>query len=50
MERGATANELEQSNFFKEVPNTFKTFKWMYICVTPLIGCMPYLGVWALAG
>jgi len=50
MEWGATAKEAEASNFFKEVPKIFKSFKWMYIfCVTTIAG-MIYLGIYAPHG
>jgi hypothetical protein len=50
MEWGATAKELEASNFFKEVPRIFRTFKWMYMTVIPCIGGMIYLGCFAPKG
>ena len=50
MEWGATAEELEKSNFFKEVPRIFKTYKWMYLTVIPCIGGMVYLGFLAPRG
>lgn len=34
MEWGATAKEAEASNFFKEMPKIFKSFKWMYLSVS----------------
>ncbi len=50
MEWGATAKELEQSNFFKEFPKIFKTYKWMYMCLVPIIAGMIYLGTSAPKG
>lgn len=50
MEWGATAKELEKSNFFKEVPRIFKTFKWMYMTIIPFIGGIVYLGFFAPNG
>lgn len=50
MEWGATAKEAEQSNFFKEVPKIFKSFKWMYMFIIPCIGGMVYLGCFAPRG
>ena len=50
MEWGATAKEAEVSNFFKEVPKIFKSFKWMYIFVTICIAGMIYLGCFAPKG
>ena len=47
---GATAKELEASNFFKEVPKIFKSFKWMYLCMLILIGGMIYLARFAPPG
>jgi len=48
--RGATAKEAEASNFFKEVPKIFKSFKWMYIFCVSCIGGMIYLGCFAPRG
>jgi hypothetical protein len=50
MSWGATAKELERSNFFKEVPKIAKTFKWMYLICICIIGAMIYLGVAAPDG
>ncbi|EER25724.1 hypothetical protein D8B26_004179 [Coccidioides posadasii str. Silveira] len=50
MEWGATAKEKVDSNFFKEMPKIFKSFKWMYAVVLPLIGGMVYLGCFAPRG
>jgi hypothetical protein len=50
MEWGATAKEAEASNFFKEVPKIFKSFKWMYIFVAICIVGMIYLGCFAPKG
>lgn len=50
MQWGATAKEKEDSNFFKEIPRIFKSFKWMYAVVVPLILGMIYLGNFAPKG
>ncbi|EGD86461.2 uncharacterized protein TERG_08750 [Trichophyton rubrum CBS 118892] len=50
MEWGATAKEKVDSNFFKEIPKIFKSFKWMYAVLIPLIGGMIYLGNFAPRG
>ncbi|KAL1955710.1 hypothetical protein VTO42DRAFT_8182 [Malbranchea cinnamomea] len=50
MEWGTTAKEKDDSNFFKEIPKIFKSFKWMYAVVLPLIGGMIYLGLFAPRG
>lgn len=50
MEWGATAKELEKSNFFKEVPRIFTTFKWLYLTVIPCIMGVVYLGFFAPKG
>lgn len=50
MEWGATAKEAEKSNFFKEVPKIFKSFKWMYMFCVPMVGGMIYLGLYAPPG
>ncbi|KAH7033405.1 glycosyl transferase family group 2-domain-containing protein [Microdochium trichocladiopsis] len=50
MQWGATAKEKENSNFFKEVPKIFSTFKWMYVACVPIIGAMIYLGCFAPYG
>lgn len=34
---GATAKELDDSNFFKEVPKIFKSYKYMYIIISALL-------------
>lgn len=50
MEWGATAKEAVASNFFKEVPKIFRSFKWMYAFTIPLVGGMIYLGKFAPPG
>lgn len=50
MEWGATAKEAENSNFFQEMPKIFKSFKWMYMCVIPLVGVMIFFGYFAPRG
>ncbi|KAK9477004.1 glycosyl transferase family group 2-domain-containing protein [Lipomyces japonicus] len=40
MQWGATAKELENSNFFTEFPKIMKTFKYMYLVVAGLMICM----------
>lgn len=50
MQWGATSKEVENSNFFKEVPKIFKSFKWMYMVLVPCIGGMIYLGCFAPRG
>lgn len=50
MQWGATAKEKENSNFFKEVPKIFSTFRWMYLVCIPIIGGMIYLGAFAPYG
>lgn len=50
MEWGATSKEVENSNFFKEVPKIFKSFKWMYLVCVPIVGGMIYLGLFAPHG
>lgn len=45
-----TAKEKDDSNFFKEVPKIFKTFKWMYAVVLPFFPAMIYLGCFAPHG
>lgn len=50
MQWGATAKEKVDSNFFKEVPKIFKTFKYMYILILIIIGGMIYLGCFAPRG
>lgn len=47
---GATAKEKDDSNFFKEMPKIFKSFKWMYAIVIPCMGGMVYLGCFAPPG
>lgn len=47
MQWGATSKEKEDSNFFQEVPRIFRTFKWMYLCITLVVGGMIYLGAFA---
>ena len=50
MEWGTTAKEKDDSNFFKEMPKIFKSFKWMYAVVLPMFGAMIYLGCFAPRG
>ncbi|KAK5178774.1 hypothetical protein LTR16_010772 [Cryomyces antarcticus] len=50
MEWGATAKEAEASNFFKEMPKIFKSFKWMYMVLVPCVAGMIYLGFYAPRG
>jgi hypothetical protein len=50
MEWGATAKEAENSNFFQEMPKIFKSFKWMYMCIIPLVGVMVFFGCFAPRG
>lgn len=50
MQWGSTAKEVESSNFFKEVPKIAKSFKWMYLILTLLVGAMVYLGCFAPRG
>lgn len=50
MQWGATAKEKENSNFFKEMPKIFKSFKWMYAILLPLTGAMIYFGNFAPRG
>jgi len=47
---GATAKELEASNFFKEVPKIFKMFKYMFAFMLALICGMIYLAKFAPPG
>lgn len=47
MQWGATSKEKEGSNFFQEMPRIFRTFKWMYLFITLILGGMIYLGVFA---
>ncbi|KJZ74226.1 hypothetical protein HIM_06457 [Hirsutella minnesotensis 3608] len=47
MQWGATAKEKEDSNFFKEMPRIFKTFKYMYLIIFLLVGIIIYLGAFA---
>ncbi|KEY69751.1 hypothetical protein S7711_03732 [Stachybotrys chartarum IBT 7711] len=49
MQWGATSKEKEDSNFFQEIPRIFKTFKYMYITLTIIVGGMIYLGAFAPA-
>ncbi|KAJ6260902.1 hypothetical protein Dda_3563 [Drechslerella dactyloides] len=44
---GATSKEKTDSNFWIEVPRILKTFKWMYLIVGTLAGCMVYCGIFA---
>jgi len=50
MSWGATAKELEKSNFFIEIPKIAKTFKYMYLCTISILAGMIYLGVAAPEG
>jgi hypothetical protein len=50
MQWGATAKEKEHSNFFKEIPKIFKSFKWMYLIIFLCYGGMIYLGRFAPKG
>ncbi|KXJ93222.1 glycosyl transferase family group 2-domain-containing protein [Microdochium bolleyi] len=50
MQWGATAKEKENSNFFKEVPKIFTTFRWLYLSCVPIIGGMIYLAFFAPYG
>ncbi|KAK2834852.1 hypothetical protein FQN49_006849 [Arthroderma sp. PD_2] len=50
MEWGATAKEKVDSNFFKEIPKIFKSFKWLYVVLLPLLAGMIYLGNFAPRG
>lgn len=47
---GATAKEKVDSNFFKEVPKIFRSFKYMYIFIVLIVGGMIYLGCYAPKG
>ncbi|KAF2672593.1 hypothetical protein BT63DRAFT_466148 [Microthyrium microscopicum] len=50
MSWGATTKEVENSNFFREMPKIWSRFKWMYLVIWPLVGGMLYLGIWAPVG
>ncbi|KAF2668730.1 hypothetical protein BT63DRAFT_471822 [Microthyrium microscopicum] len=50
MQWGATQKEVENSNFFMEMPKIWQRFKWMYAIVIPMFGCMIYLGCFAPRG
>jgi hypothetical protein len=50
MQWGATSKEKENSNFWKEIPKIFATFKWMYMIILILVGGMIYLGFFAPRG
>lgn len=50
MNWGATGKEKEDSNFFVEMPKIFHRFKWMFMVMIPMIGCMIYLGCFAPHG
>jgi hypothetical protein len=50
MQWGTTAKEKDDSNFFKEIPKIFKSFKWMYAFVIPFFGVMIFLGAFAPRG
>lgn len=45
MQWGATAKEVTRSNFFLEIPKIFKSFKYMYMVLVPMMGAMIYLGM-----
>lgn len=47
VEWGATAKELERSDFFKEMQIIIKKFKYMYIACILMIGGMVYLAFFA---
>ncbi|KAA8646655.1 glycosyltransferase family 2 protein [Aspergillus tanneri] len=47
MQWGTTAKEKINSNFFKEMPKIFQTFKWLYAVLLPLVLGMIYLGCFA---
>jgi hypothetical protein len=40
---GSTAKELENSNFFKEVPKVLKGYKWMYLIFMGLVAMLPVM-------
>jgi hypothetical protein len=44
---GSTAKELENSNFFKEVPKVLKGYKWMYLIFLALVIMMGVIGTGA---
>ena len=50
MQWGATSKEAEKSNFFKELPKIFNSFKWMYLVLVIITGGMIYLGCFAPRG
>lgn len=50
MSWGTTAKEKDDSNFFKEIPKIFKSFKWMYAVVLPFFPAMIYLACFAPHG
>ncbi|GAM34000.1 hypothetical protein TCE0_013f01302 [Talaromyces pinophilus] len=50
MSWGTTAKEKDDSNFFKEIPKIFKSFKWMYAVVLPFFPAMIYLACFAPNG
>ncbi|THC88545.1 hypothetical protein EYZ11_012006 [Aspergillus tanneri] len=50
MQWGTTAKEKINSNFFKEMPKIFQTFKWLYAVLLPLVLGMIYLGCFAPRG
>lgn len=50
MQWSITAKEKSNSNFFKEIPKIFKTFRWMYAVMLPLICGMIYLGCFRANG
>lgn len=50
MEWTATAKEVEAGGFRIGLDKIFRDFKWMYLCVVPILGGMIYLGAFAPRG
>jgi hypothetical protein len=50
MQWGATTKEAQKSNFFKELPKIFNSFKYMYAVLIIVTGGMIYLGCFAPRG
>jgi hypothetical protein len=50
IEWAATVKEAENINCFQKMPKTFKSFKWMYMCIIPLVGVMIYFDCFAARG
>ena len=50
MEWNSTAKELEATGFFIGMDKIFKDFKYMYIIILFITGCMIYLGLYAPKG